>query len=152
LSDSESNDVDAVADNTKTLTLTIRDHGKLTVNFDIQEDKTALTDVDRVVLAGRTGVQLAKMKLDAEYEEAKVKNMVFTLSGSADFSDTLTNIKLVDTNGKVLASGPVVSYSAPNTKVEFKNDFNLPMEQTYAYLVADVNPISDAGTAVVSNA
>ncbi len=150
VNDSDNNEfVPSVTSTGSTLTLTMRDHGKLSIAYDTSEDKTALTDVNKVVLAGRTGVQLAKLKLDSKYEESRVKNMVFRLVWW-NFSDTVTNVKLVSVDGKVLASGADVTVDWTDTKIEFKEDFNLPVSETKAYLVADINPISDAGTAVKS--
>jgi hypothetical protein len=117
-------------------------------------------NLENTVLAGNSSITLAEIELEAEYEDAKVKEIAFefgygTTVNNRDFSNTLTNVKLVNIkDGSTIVSGGIVTYSATNTAtasggttVTFKNDFIISNSDDLvkAELVADLNSITGKG-------
>ena len=105
-------------------------------------------NVENTVLAGSDSVTLAEIELEAEYEDVKVKELTFTLSGTGDLSTTLENVRLVS-GGTTIADGSIVTFDGTGTTVTFKNDFTISDDSNLveAELVADINRITGAGDA-----
>ncbi len=130
------------ANNTQVFT-NLLDKGTLTIK--IKSDVNNDDNLENTVLAWTSSVTLAELDIEAEYEDIKVKELAITLSWTKNFSNTLTNVKLVNVaNNSVIADGAVISYSSPNTIVTFKNDFVIADESNSmdVELVADLNKIT----------
>jgi hydroxyethylthiazole kinase-like sugar kinase family protein len=102
-----------------------------------------------------SSVTLAEIEIEAEYEDVKVKELAFTVSGSVDFSNTLDNVRLIDTDdNSIIADGAVVTKSGATTIVTFKKDFVVYDKDNLvkAELVADLNSITGRGDATSAKA
>lgn len=103
-------------------------------------------NLENTVLAGSNTVTLAELELEAEYEDVKVKELTFTLSGTTDLSTTIENVRLV-AGSTTIADGAIVSFDGTGTTIVFKNDFVVADSSNLieAELVADLNRITGAG-------
>jgi hypothetical protein len=146
LEDSEGEDLAAanitLTTGTKDTTTTLRDRGTLEMavinNGDLKDS------IEDTVLAGSTSVNLAEIEYKAEYEDVKVKELVFKVTG--DMSDTIKEARIV-AGSTTIVDGAVVTFDGTDTLITFKNDFVLTDSDSTvsALLVADLNPITDQG-------
>lgn len=141
-----------VANNSDT-TLKLNELG--TLSFKVVQNGDNKDEIDDVVLAGTNGVALAEVEFEADEENAKVQELVFTASG--DVSTTLENVRLVN-GSNVIVDGAVVAYNttgiyAGKTTIIFKNDFtaDTSSNKVKAVLVADLNNVSTEGGSVSAN-
>lgn len=141
-----------VANNSDT-TLKLNELGTLT--FKVVQNGDNKDEIDDVVLAGTNGVALAEVEFEADEENAKVQELVFTASG--DVSSTLENVRLVN-GSNVIVDGAVIAYNTSGTysgmtTVTFKNDFTVDTSsnKVKAVLVADLNNVSTEGGTVSAN-
>jgi hypothetical protein len=103
-------------------------------------------NLENTVLAGSNSVTLAELELEAEYEDVKVKELTFTLSGTGDLSTTIENVRIVS-GSTTLADGAIVTFDGTGTTITFKDDFTVTdaANLVKAELVADLNRITGAG-------
>jgi hypothetical protein len=82
--------------NTHLAKTVLLDHGTFTLR--IKNDPDTDDNLKNTVLAGTSNVTLAELELEAKYEDIKVKEITFDFGygKEIDFSNTLTNVKLVD--------------------------------------------------------
>jgi hypothetical protein len=137
--------------NSNPTTTTLRSEGTFAVKlkFDAQTDD----NLENTVLAGTTGVTLAELDMEAEYEDMKVENLVFTLDGTVDHSNTIASAKLVN-GSKVIADGAIITYVDSATKITFKNQFTVldADDLQKAELVVDLNAITGKGDETTATA
>ena len=151
LKDSSNDDVkvlDLAHANDHLAVTNLLDHGKFVIR--IKNDPDTDDNLKNTVLAGTDNVTLAEIELESKYEDTKVKEINFDFGYGTDFSNTITNVKIVDVdNGQTLVDGGVVTYSSWVTTVKFKNDFIVPdaADLIKAEVVADLNPITGKGDA-----
>ena len=112
----------------------------------VLDDFDSNDNLENTVLAGSNSVVLAELELEAEYEDVKVKELTFSLSGTGDLSTTVENVRLV-AGSTVLADGAIVSFDGTGTTITFKDDFTVSDASNLieAELVADLNRITGAG-------
>lgn len=129
-------------------TTTLLDNGNFFVRVINDEDSD--DSLENTVLAGESNVVIAELEIEAEYEDMRVKDLVFTVSGATDFSDTLDSVSLVS-GSTVLAEGAIVTFSG-STLITFEDDFVISEDdgEMDAELVADLNPITGVGDATSS--
>lgn len=155
--DSEGEDLLAanvsVANNSNTV-LTLNEQG--TLAFAVVNNGDNKDEIDDVVLAGTNGVALAEVELEANEENVKIEELVFTATG--DISSTLADVRLVN-GSNVLVDGAVIAYNTTGTysgmtTVTFKNDFtaDTASNKVKALLVADLNSITTEGGQVSATA
>ncbi len=125
---------------------TLLDKGTFTIK--IKNDPDTDDNLENTVLAGTSNVTLAEIELEAEYEDAKVKEIAFDF-GYGDFSNTLDNVKIVNVdNGSTIVDGGIVTLdSNGHTIVTFKNDFIVADADNLidAEIVSDLNRITGEG-------
>ena len=140
----------SVANNSDTV-LTLNEQGTLT--FKVVTNGDNKDEIDDVVLAGTNGVALAEVEFEADEENIKVQELVFTATG--DLSSTLENAKLVK-GSNVIVDGAVIAYSSASgtTTITFKNDFTVDTatNKVKALLVVDLNSITTEGGQVSADA
>jgi len=142
----------SVANNSDT-TLKLNELG--TLSFKVVTNGDNKDEIDDVVLAGTNGVALAEVEFEADEENAKIQELVFTASG--DVSTTLENVRLVK-GSNVIVDGAVVAYNTSGTHsgkttITFKNDFTVDTasNKIKAVLVADLNNVTTEGGTVSAN-
>ena len=130
-------------------TIVLNEEGSL--DFKVVQNGDNKDEIDDVVLAGTNGVALAEIEFEANEENIKVEELVFTASG--DVSTTLENVRLVN-GSNVIVDGAVVTLSGSNTVITFKNDFTVDTatNKVKALLVADLNSITTEGGQVSADA
>gem|GEM_PF-356900 len=143
----------SVSNNSNTV-LTLNEQG--TLAFAVVQNGDNKDEIDDVVLAGTNGVALAEVELEANEENIKVEELVFTATG--DISSTLADVKLVN-GSNVIVDGAVIAYNTTGTysgmtTVTFKNDFtaDTASNKVKALLVADLNSITTEGGEVSATA
>lgn len=143
-----SGNVGVTATSTDT-TLVLNEQGSL--DFKMVQNGDNKDEIDDVVLAGTNGVAIAEVELEANEENVKVKELVFTASG--DVSNTLADVRLVN-GSNVIVDGAVITYSGSMTYITFKNDFTIDTasNKVKALLVADLNTITTEGGEVTATA
>jgi hypothetical protein len=132
-------------------TTVLLDKGELTIT--LKSDADTDDNLENTVLAGSSNVTIAELDIEAEYENIKVKELVFTTSGSTiDFSNTLKNVRLINiADNSVIADGAIITSTTTGddikTKITFKNDFIIAnsSNKIEAELVADLNSITGRG-------
>jgi hypothetical protein len=103
-------------------------------------------EIEAVVLAGTSSVGLAEVELEANDEDMKIKELVFTATG--DVSTTLDDVRLLN-GSSIIADGAVVTYdsTAGKTTITFEDDFVIEdsSDEIEAVLVADLNTYTTEG-------
>lgn len=129
--------------------ITLNEQGSL--DFAVVVNGDNKDEIDDVVLAGTNGVAIAELELEANEENIKVEELVFTATG--DLSSTLADVRLVN-GSNVLVDGAVITYSGSMTYITFKNDFTIDTasNKIKALLVADLNTITTEGGEVTATA
>ncbi len=96
-----------------------------------------------LLLAGATAQKVASFKVTATNDTIKIKTIVLTGANL----DALSNIRLQDVNGKMVAASSVTATGATfanvDTATDFANATAIDKSSTY-YVVADVNSSTDA--------
>lgn len=138
----------SVANNSNTV-LTLNEQGTLT--FKVVTNGDNKDEIDDVVLAGTNGVAIAEVEFEADEENIKVQELIFTATG--DLSTTLENVRLVK-GSNVIVDGAVIASNGTTTTITFKNDFTVDTatNKVKALLVADLNSITTEGGQVSATA
>lgn len=127
------------------------------IDFAVVNNGDNKDEIEDVVLAGTNSVALAEVELEANDEDIKIKELVFTASG-VDLTTTLADVRLVN-GSSVVADGAVITYVESDTTVlsgaalftwtviTFENDFIVEdsSDEIKALLVADLERISTEG-------
>lgn len=129
----------------------LNDAGSLTVT--VKNNGDYKDTVKSTVLAGASTVALGEISLEANEEDAKVKELVLTTTGSitTDFSSTLNNVRIINAStNAVIASNATVTYEGTKTLITFDDDFTIPesSNEIKALIVADLEKFSDKGGVV----
>jgi len=119
----------------------------ISVNWNVENDNSTgyaqFVNKDKYVIAGTENVSLARVKVFAEKENARVKTIQFNvLTNSADnLIESLKDVRLV--NGEDSYSASIAKVNATNITLTF-TDIDTIINQgsaQYLYLVADYNTI-----------
>ena len=138
-------------------TITLNEKGS--IDFAIVNNGDNKDEISDVVLAGTNSVNLAEVELEANDEDIKVQELVFTMTG-VDLSTTIKNVRLMN-GSSVIADDAVVTYvegeagivasgNFTGTVVTFDDDFIIEesTNKINALLVADLETITDEGGVV----
>lgn len=130
--------------NTKLASVELLDRG--TFAFELKNDADNDDKLENTVLAGSNGVVLAELEFNAEYEDAEVENLVFTLSG-VDATSTIENARLISEDNEVIATAQTITLSGSDTLINFTDLFNVEeaLGTFDVELVVDVNSITGVG-------
>jgi len=134
-----------------TNTIVLNDAGSLTVT--VKNNGDYKDTVKSTVLAGASTVALGEISLEANEEDAKIKELVLTVTGGieTDFSSTLNNVRIINAStNAVIASNATVTYEDNTTLITFDDDFTIPeaSNEIKALIVADLEKFSDKGGVV----
>jgi len=138
-------------------TFTIDEHGSLELAMKLGEDNLdavdyiRFTDKDKHVAFGSQEVVLAKIELDADKEDMKVKDIYFSATGSAAtaLDDTIDNVKLYDADFNLIDQGTTeITGGMYLLKFEdlMSNFIVSEGELDYAYVVVDLKAYNPNGS------
>lgn len=142
---SDNNDVvvDTSSANDSEAIVTIREEGTLAIAVVADSDRDE--EIEETVLAGESGVALAELEIEAEYENVEIEDLAFVVAGG-NFISTFENVRLVDESNNVMVDGGVVKYDGSNTTITFEDKFTVEYsdgeEEINALLVADLGIIT----------
>ncbi len=153
LEDSDGEDVvgasKVITTGSQNTTTTLREEG----TFEIKVINEVDTDdnLENTVLAGESGVVIAELELEAEYEDMDVEELFFTVAGG-DFSNTFDDAMIMN-GSAVIADGAVITFDGTNTRIRF-DDFTVADadDQMDAELVVNLNNITGTGDATSATA
>lgn len=145
-------------------TVTLATRGSIKVKVDTEEDDSnvVLVDEERFALAGTNNVVLAKVELDSDKEDIKVKDLTFVDTSSTNgdgtkLEDSFTNVRLVKSDLSTLIANANTSVEDGSGSAGAKRDWKVRFEdisnfevdtegKTVVYVVADVKAIDEGET------